>query len=118
MNFGDFWTNLKKILTKLAKFGDNSKFDQNLKFEILNPKIQNLKSLTLKWQNWLKSPKFWRKFLKLAEKCARAKSKMKIVKRDKFRGGEWNPSLERLLDVASLLHDIGGGFVFSVDRLT
>ena len=59
--FDEFWTNLKKILTKLA----NLVITRNLtktQIWILNPKIQNLKSLTLKWQNWLKSPKFWRKF--------------------------------------------------------
>ena len=42
LNFGDFCYKFEENFTEIYKIGDISKF------EILNPKIQNLKSLTLK----------------------------------------------------------------------
>ena len=42
LNFGDFCYNFEENFTEIDKIDDISKF------EILNPKIQNLKSLTLK----------------------------------------------------------------------
>ena len=65
-----FVTNLKKILPKLTKIGDISKFDEITKFEILNPKIQNFQfrqnltknqnSATVVYHNFAISPKFER----------------------------------------------------------
>ena len=71
LNFDDFCYKFEEKFAEIDKIGDISKF------EILNPKIQNLKSLTLKvksqncqnfevhihqnLQNWLQSPKFCKK---------------------------------------------------------
>ena len=61
LNFGDFCYKFEENFTEIDKIGDISKF------EILNPKIQNLKSLTLKskifnfdkiWQK-IKIPPRW-----------------------------------------------------------
>ena len=64
-----FVTNLKKILLpKFDKIGDNPKFDEITKFEILNPKIQNFQfrqNLTKNHQILSKSSKFFPNFIKI-----------------------------------------------------
>ena len=41
LNFDDFCYKFEEKFTEIDKIGDNPKFDEITKFEILNPKIQN-----------------------------------------------------------------------------
>ena len=59
LNFDDFCYKFEENFAEIDKIGDISKF------EILNPKIQNLKSLTLKSQNCQNFKLFDQKFTKI-----------------------------------------------------
>ena len=68
LNFDDFCYKFEENFTEIDKIGDNPKFDEITKFEILNPKIQkfqfrqnltkNQNSATVVYHNFAISPKF------------------------------------------------------------
>ena len=67
LNFDDFCYKFEENFTEIDKIGDNPKFDEITKFEILNPKIQNFQfrqnltknqnSATVVYHNFAISPK-------------------------------------------------------------
>ena len=62
LNFDDFCYKFEENFTEIDKIGDNPKFDEITKFEILNPKIQNFQfrqNLTKNHQILSKSPNFF-----------------------------------------------------------
>ena len=70
MNFDDFCYKFEENFTEIDKIGDNPKFDEITKFEILNPKIQNFQfrqNLTKNHQNLSKSPNFLIEIIKFLD---------------------------------------------------
>ena len=68
LNFDDFCYKFEENFTEIDKIGDNPKFDEITKFEILNPKIQNFQfrqNLTKNHQILSKSPNFFTNFIKI-----------------------------------------------------